>query len=43
VLALKQGETDKVLAGDYRELLRRMLELTGKQETLERFGRRRRG
>jgi energy-coupling factor transporter ATP-binding protein EcfA2 len=38
VLALKQGETDKVLAGDYRELLRRMLELTGKQETLERFG-----
>jgi len=37
VLALKQGETDKVLAGDYQELLRKMLELTGKQETLERF------
>mgnify|MGYP000515869694 CR=1 FL=1 len=37
VLALKQGETDKVLAGDYHELLRKMLELTGKQETLEHF------
>ncbi|MBX6369820.1 MAG: AAA family ATPase [Rhodospirillales bacterium] len=37
VLALKQGETDKVLAGNFRELLRRMLELMGKQETLERF------
>lgn len=37
VLALKQGETDKVLAGNYQELLRRMLELMGKQETLERF------
>lgn len=37
VLALKQGETDKVLAGNYHELLRKMLELTGKQDTLERF------
>jgi chromosome segregation ATPase len=37
VLALKQGETDKVLAGDQQELLRRMLELTGRQETREHY------
>lgn len=37
LLALKQGETDKVLAGDQQELLRRMLELTGRQETRERY------
>src|SRR5262249_36070545 len=37
VLALKQGETDRVLAGDHQDLLRTMLELTGKQETLDQY------
>ena len=37
VLALKQGETDKILAGDNQQLLKTVLELTGKQETLERY------
>jgi chromosome segregation ATPase len=37
VIALKQGETDKALDASPEQLLREMLELTGKQETLDNF------
>ncbi len=37
VIALKQGETDKALGANPEQLLRQMLELTGKQQTLDDF------
>jgi chromosome segregation ATPase len=37
VIAVKQGETDKTIEGTPETLLRRVLELTGKQQTLEEF------
>lgn len=37
VIAVKQGETDKTIEGTPEALLRRVLELTGKQETLDQF------
>lgn len=37
VIALKQGETDKALDASPEQLLREMLELTGKQQTLDDF------
>jgi chromosome segregation ATPase len=37
VIALKQGETDKALDASTEQLLREMLELTGKQQTLDDF------
>jgi DNA repair exonuclease SbcCD ATPase subunit len=37
VIAVKQGETDKTIEGSPEALLRRVLELTGKQDTLEEF------
>lgn len=37
VIALKQGETDKALSANPEQLLRQMLELTGKQQTLDDF------
>ena len=37
VIAIKQGETDKTIEASPAELLRRVLELTGKQETLDQF------
>lgn len=37
VIALKQGETDKALGANPEGLLRQMLELTGKQQTLDDF------
>lgn len=37
VIALKQGETDKALGANPEQLLRQMLELTGKQQTLDEF------
>jgi chromosome segregation ATPase len=39
VISVKQGETDKTIEGPPEALLRRVLELTGKQETLEEFRR----
>lgn len=37
VISVKQGETDKTIEGPPEALLRRVLELTGKQETLDEF------
>lgn len=37
VISLKQGETDRAIEGTPEMLLRRVLELTGKQSTLEEF------
>lgn len=37
VISVKQGETDKVIKGSPEVLLRRVLELTGKQQTLDEF------
>ena len=37
VISVKQGETDKTIEGSPEALLRRVLELTGKQETLDEF------
>lgn len=37
VIAVKQGETDKTIEGTPEMLLKRVLELTGKQETLDEF------
>jgi chromosome segregation protein len=37
VIAVKQGETDKTIEGTPEMLLKRVLELTGKQQTLEEF------
>lgn len=37
VISLKQGETDRAIEGAPEMLLRRVLELTGKQSTLEEF------
>lgn len=37
VIALKQGETDKALDASPEQLLREILELTGKQQTLDDF------
>ncbi len=37
VIAVKQGETDKTIEGSPEVLLRRVLELTGKQQTLDEF------
>jgi chromosome segregation ATPase len=37
VIAVKQGETDKTIEGPPEVLLRRVLELTGKQDTLDEF------
>ena len=37
VIAVKQGETDKTIEGTPETLLKRVLELTGKQQTLEEF------
>jgi chromosome segregation ATPase len=39
VISVKQGETDKTIEGPPEALLRRVLELTGKQETLDEFRR----
>jgi chromosome segregation ATPase len=37
VIAIRQGETDKTIEGSPEALLKRVLELTGKQRTLEEF------
>jgi chromosome segregation ATPase len=37
VISLKQGETDRAIEGSPESLLRRVLELTGKQATLDEF------
>jgi chromosome segregation ATPase len=37
VISVKQGETDRTIEGSPEDLLKRMLELTGKQQTLEDF------
>ncbi len=37
VISVRAGETDQMLLFEPKELLRRMLELTGKQETLDAF------
>jgi chromosome segregation ATPase len=37
VISVKQGETDKTIEGTPETLLKRVLELTGKQQTLEEF------
>lgn len=37
VISVKQGETDKTIEGSPEALLRRILELTGKQQTLDEF------
>lgn len=37
VIAVKQGETDKTIEGTPEQLLKRVLELTGKQQTLDEF------
>jgi chromosome segregation ATPase len=37
VISVKQGETDRAIDGSPEDLLRRMLELTGKQQTLDEF------
>lgn len=37
VISVKQGETDKTIEGPPEALLRRVLELTGKQDTLDEF------
>lgn len=39
VISIQQGETDKTLDGSPEDLLKRMLELTGKQQTLDDFRR----
>lgn len=39
VISIQQGETDKTLDGSPEDLLKRMLELTGKQQTLDEFRR----
>ena len=39
VVSIKQGETDQAISGSREKLLRRVLELTGKQETLDEFTR----
>jgi chromosome segregation ATPase len=37
VISVKQGETDRTIEGTPEDLLKRMLELTGKQKTLDEF------
>lgn len=37
VISIQQGETDRAITGTPEQLLRRVLELTGKQETLDGF------
>lgn len=39
VVSIKQGETDQAISGSREKLLRRVLELTGKQDTLDEFTR----